>query len=88
MYVQSVHSNSNWKKTEMLAMLPYSYDRYLPLRHPRKAYVSPARPYFPLAYTHSRKTSRNSGIDEAFWELEEQQKQDQLINIILALLHI
>ena len=73
---------------EMLATLPYSYDSYTPIRSPRKVKPSPAQANVPVFKLHSRNVSRSGGVDEAFWELEEQQKQDRLINIILALLHI
>ena len=73
---------------ETLAKLPYPYDSYLPIRSPRQIQTYSARPYVPIARSHSRKVSNDAGVDEAFWKLEEQQKQDRLINIILALLHI
>ncbi len=73
---------------ETHAPLPYSYVSFLPLHSPRLLPKSPARPQLQLARSHSRKVSSDAGIDEAFWRLEEQQKQDRLINVILALLHI
>ena len=73
---------------ETLATLPYPYNNYLPPRSSRQVQTSRARTYPPIARSHSRKVSNDAGVDEAFWKLEEQQKQDRLINVILALLHI
>ena len=73
---------------EVITPLPYSHDAFLPLRSPRLLPKSPARQQFAHVRSHSRKVSSDVGIDEAFWALEEQQKQDRLINVILALLHI
>ena len=75
---------------ETLATLPYAYDHYRPMRTPGhvRRPPSPAPSRFSLRKSHGRTVSHGSAIDDAFWELEEQQKQDRLINIILALLHI
>lgn len=86
----------------MLATLPYSYEEYNlnPFRNPPRQIIKYWPPQdqsqgFYVASSSmsrsnsSRRTSRStSSIDEAFWGLEEEQKQDRLINVILALLHI